>query len=78
MLTRDGGEAPTHAEGRRPMTPGEVIAFTNGVAPTLNDSSRVDVEVDGLGGLKVTVWPDDTDDDGSQIVTFAPVTAVQS
>lgn len=78
MLTRDGGEQPTYGQGRRPMTGDQIVVFARAVAPVLNDSSKVDVEPDELGGLTVTLWPDDTDDDGSQVVSFRPVTAVTS
>ena len=62
----------------RPMTGDEIVDFVRKVAPILGDTSRVDVEADGLGGLTVTLWPDDTDGDGSQIISFRPTTAVTS
>lgn len=74
-LPRDGGEHPTYTHTRRPMTPAEVIQFTKRVAPALNDHAKVDVEADGMGGLKVTLWPDDEE---GGVVTFAPVKAVKS
>ena len=60
------------------MTGDEIVDFVQKVAPILGDTSKVDVEADELGGLTVTLWPDDTDGDGSVIVTFAPVVAVTS
>ena len=78
VLTRDGGEQPTYEDGRRPMTGDEVVDFVQKVAPILGDTSKVDVEADELGGLTVTLWPDDTDEDGSQIISFRPATAVRS
>ena len=62
----------------RPMTGDEIVDFIQKVAPILGDTSKVDVEADELGGLTVTLWPDDTDGDGSQIVSFRPMTAVRS
>ena len=77
-LTRDGGEQPTYEDGRRPMTGDEIVTFARRVQPILNDNSKVDVAADEHGGLTVTLWPDDTDGDGSQIISFRPVTAVKS
>lgn len=74
-LPRDGGEHPTYAHTRRPMTGDEVVDFVRKVAPILGDTSKVDVEADGMGGLKVTLWPDDEE---GGVVTFAPIKAVTS